>query len=328
MAFVDYYSELMGAIPRMDALNAQNIVNRAWKSILDERTWSFLVGEGVFLAPQIITAGSVTVTQFSNSVTLNATATTALTGLGPPLITLRQFRAGLGGGSVYNITNLAGSTLTLDRPYLEASASGTPYQVYRCYYQPTDMSGNFVTDFAHFIVILDPNDGYAITGENLLLTRQEIDARDPTRGAQDLPYTVAIYKADPNGYPIYEFWPHPTAQRGFVCAYRRRGVPLSATQDVPGTFPSSVLVAKAKTIAYEWAMANAGRFAELKGVDWNLLLASTQKRYDRDLQKAKIKDDDLFLSSFIPQMRDYLTYPPLDSKFLQSHDAGAWFQGG
>lgn len=328
MAFADYWSELLGTTPRLDPLLAQKLVNRAWADIRDERLWSWLVGEGVFLAPQIVTAGTVTVTQFSPTVTLDATATTALTGLSSPVITLRQFRSGLGGGAVYNITALAGSTVTLDRPYLEKTATGAPYQVYRCYYTPADMSGNPTTDFLTFIAILNPIDGYAIVGENLRITRQEIDARDPTRGAQDLAYTFVVYKADPNGFPIYEAWPHPTSQRGYVYAYRRRGVDLSNTLDVPGTFPTGILVEKAKDYAYDWAIANAGRFPELKGVDWNLLKAENARKYERNLQKAKVRDDELFLSNFIPQLRDYLMYPPLDSKFAQSHDMGAWFDAG
>ena len=330
MPFANYWSEIVGSVPRIDALNAQNIVNRAWAAIQDERTWSFLIGEGVLLAPQIITSGTVTVTQFNNTVSLDSTANPALNNLNTPFITSRQFRCGLGGGSVYNITgyNNGAATLTLDRPYLEPSGAGQPYQVYRCYYQPCDMNGNFITDFDHFIVILNPIDGYAITGENLLLTRQEIDARDPTRGAQDLPYTACVYKSDPNGYPIYELWPHPTSQRGYPYAYMRRGSVLSASQDIPGTFPSDVLIDKAKLIAYEWAMTNAGRFPELKGVDWALLSAATQKRYDRHLQFAKVKDDNLLITSFLPGLRDYLAYPPISADFFQSHDVGGWFSGG
>jgi hypothetical protein len=325
VSFSDVWSEILGTIPRLDPLLAQKLVNRAWANIRDERLWSWLIGEGVFIAPPIITAGTVTVTQFTNTVTLDATAATALTGLGTPVVTLRQFRSGLGGGSVYNITALAGSTLTLDRPYLEATKSSAPYQVYRCYYTPADMIGNPITDFLTFIVILNPIDGYAIVGENLRLTRQEIDARDPTRGAQGLPYKVSVYKADANGFPIYEFWPHPTSARGYVYAYRRRGTDLSNTVDVPGTFPLGILVEKAKDYAYDWAIANAGRFPELKGVDWMLLKAENVRKYEHNLRKAKLRDDELFLSSFIPQLRDYLAFPPADSNFLQSHDSGGWF---
>jgi hypothetical protein len=182
-----------------------------------------------------------------------------------------------------------------------------------------------VTDFDHFMVILNPSSGYAITGPNLLLTREELDARDPTRGAQGDAYTLGIYKADPNGYPIYEMWPHPTSAQGYVSAYRRRGADLSATADLPGTFPKDVLIEKSKMIAYEWAIANAGRFSELKGVNWPLLLAQSKNRFDKELNMAKLRDDDLFLSSFLPQLRDYLAYPIIDSAFMQSHDAAEWF---
>lgn len=328
MPFANYWSEIVGTVPRIDPLLAQNIVNKAWADILDERLWSFLVGEGVLLAPQIVTTGSVTTTQFSKTVNLDTPANTALTGLTEPLITSRQLRVGIGGGAVYNIVgfdNIA-KTITLDRPYLEPGGASQQYQCYRCYYRPEDMDGNPITDFLTWIVILNAQDGYAIVGENLRITRQEIDARDPTRGAQDLAYTAAIYKADPNGYPIYELWPHPISQRGYISAYRRRGIELSDSVDLPGTFPKDILVQRALYIAYDWAIANAGRFPELRGVDWNLLKAESLRRYDRNLQKAKVKDDELFLNNYLPVLRDYLTYPPIDSSFFQSHDAGGWFQ--
>ncbi len=327
MPLANYVGDLMGTVPRLDPVYAANIVNSAWKDILDERIWSFLVGEGVLLAPQIITSGTVTTVQFSPTVNLDATANAALNNLNQPLITQRQLRVGIGGGSVYNIIGYsnAGATLTLDRPFLEPGGATQQYQCYRCYYQACDMNGNFVTDFLSWVVILNPQDGYAVVGENLRISRQEIDARDPTRGAQDLLYTMSIYKADANGYPIYEAWPHPTSQRGYVTSYRRRGTPLSPTADVPGTFPSNVLVERAKLIAYDWAIVNAGRFPELKGVDWALAKSELQRRYERNLEKAKIKDDELFEQNFLPQLRDYLVFPPIDAAFLQSHDAGSWF---
>lgn len=187
------------------------------------------------------------------------------------------------------------------------------------------MSGNFVSDFLSWIVILNAQDGYAIVGENLRISRGEIDARDPTRGAQDLAYTASVYKADANGYPIYELWPHPTSQRGYIASYRRRGIPLSNTQDIPGTFPANVLVTKAKNLAYDWAIVNAGRFPELRGVDWQLAKAENQRRYDRDLQMAKVKDDELFEQNYLPNLRDYLNFGPIDSAFFQNHDSG-WFE--
>ena len=322
MALQDYASYIKGYVPEIDFLLAQEIVNKAWKDIRECRMWSWLRGVGVFIAPQNITAGRVSVVQFSPTVTLDATATTALTGLTNPLVGQRQFRSGQ--GPVYNIKSLLGSTLTLDRPYLEGTAASQSYQVYRCYYTPADSAGNFITDFLKFKVIFNPVDGYAIVGPNLNITRAELDARDPTRGAQDLAYLVAGYDVDANGNPRYELWPHPTSSKGYVYLYQRRGLDLSATVDIPTQFSPHVLKERALEYAYDWAIVNQSRFPALKGVDFRLAKAETNRKYERMLLDARRNDDNLMLDSWIPDFQN-IGFGPIDSKFFQSHDVSAYF---
>ncbi|HXP82574.1 MAG TPA: hypothetical protein VN976_21930 [Verrucomicrobiae bacterium] len=334
MAYVDYYTELMGHVPELDVGLAQILVNRAWKDIKEARLWSWLRGFGVLFAPQNITTGTVTVTQFSATVSLNAGANAALNNLTNPLIMQRQFRSGQ--GPVYNIAGYSngGSTLTLDRPYLEGSASGQSYQVYRCYYQPTDPSGNLLTDFLMIKELFNPVDGYAVIGGNLRITRAELDARDPTRGAQDLLYCLASFTVDATGLPVFEAWPHPTSQRAYPFLYQKRGVDLSPTVDIPATLSKHLLINRALNYAYDWAIINASRFPTLKGVDWRLAKAENERLYDnpRDhrglLQDAKRNDDNLQLDNYLPELRDYLNFPPIDAKFWQSHDVSSYFVGG
>src|SRR5258708_8613969 len=288
MAFQDYATELTGWIPNLDLLLAQKLVNRAWRDIRNARLWSWLIGEGTLVCPGIVTSGTVTVTQYSNLVAPDAVADAALNGLNNPLLTQRQFRS-VGGGPIYNIieaTVLAGvvTQLTLDRPWMEATKAGANYQVYRCYYTPADGAGNFITDFLMFMVINNPTDGYAIVGKNLFLSKAELDARDPTRGSQGNPYAVASYKVDANGFPVYELWPHPTVPRALPYIYRRRGVPLSSTVDIPGNMSSDIVVQHALEYAADWAIINAGRFAELKDVDFQLIKSEAARMYKRQLQ--------------------------------------------
>ena len=257
----------------------------------------------------------------------------ALLNLNNPFLTQRQFRS-VGGGPIYNITAVADNgvvvtQITLDRPWMDASAANAQYQIYRCYYTPADGAGNFITDFLMFTVILNPTDGYAIVGKNLFLTKAELDARDPTRGSQGNPYALAAYKVDANGNPIYELWPHPTVPRGLPYIYRRRGVPLSATVDVPSTLSSDIVFQHALDYACDWAILNSGQFTELKDVDFKLMKAEADRKYKVQLQDAKRNDDNIMLTNFLPNLRDYLNYPPIDSNFAQAHDMGwgdvAWW---
>src|SRR5271166_5605357 len=140
MPFQSYWSELMGTVPRLDPLLAQNFVNRAWRDIKDSRSWSWLIQEGTLIAPQLVNAGTCSVIQFNAVVTLDATAQAALNNLNTPVITQRQFR--VAGGPIYNISSIPGNppaTLTLDRPYMESTQVGQPYSIYRCYYPPAKL---------------------------------------------------------------------------------------------------------------------------------------------------------------------------------------------
>jgi len=213
---------------------------------------------------------------------------------------------------------------------MEGSVVTAPYQVYRCYFTPADGAGNFITDFLMFTVILNPTDGYAIVGKNLFLSKKELDARDPTRGSQGTPYGIASYKVDANGNPIYEAWPHPTFARAFPYIYRRRGLPLSNTQDVPGTLSSDLVIQKGISYACDWAIMNQKRIPELTDIDFRLIQAEANRKYEKQLQDAQRQDDNIFLDNFLPDIRDYLNYPPVDSNFMQSHDFGdiAWWDSG
>lgn len=331
MAFLDYAGELTGWIPRLDLALATKLVNRAWRDIRNARLWSWLLGEGTLICPAIVSAGTMTVTQYSNAVVPDAVAGAALHNLTNPFLTQRQFRS-VGGGPIYNITAIADNGtlvtgMTLDRVWTDPSAVGAQYQVYRAYYTPVDGNGNFITDFLMFVVINNPTDGYAIVGKNLFLSKAEIDARDPTRGSQGNPYALAAYKVDANGNPIYELWPHPTVPRGLPFMYRRRGTPLSATVDIPTNVSSDMLVTHALDFASDWAIMNMSRFAELKDVDWKLVKAEANRKYTTMLQDEKRQDDNTILTNFLPNLRDYLNYPPVDSNFMQSHDFGdiAWW---
>src|SRR6266705_2940040 len=82
------WNDLVVTIPRLPPPHAQTLINRAWSDIRDLRLWSFLVGTGYIVTPQVITAGSITVTQGSVSVTPDATAAAALNAVvsaNPPL---------------------------------------------------------------------------------------------------------------------------------------------------------------------------------------------------------------------------------------------------
>jgi hypothetical protein len=87
ITYKDFYLELANAIPKLPVPLAKRFVNRALHDIYDSRQWSFLKDEGILYSPAVITSGSFSVIQFSNIVTANAAAITALNNLNNPLLT-------------------------------------------------------------------------------------------------------------------------------------------------------------------------------------------------------------------------------------------------
>ena len=318
MNFLDYYSSLMGFIPELGPENAKRIVNRSWHDIRMFRPWTFLLVDTVITVPAAVTLGTASVTQYSNQVTMDATASAAITGLNNPILTLRQFR--LPTSPVYSITaadftNPAAVVLTLDRNYQEATNAAAVYQIYQVYY-PAPSS-----DFLRWVSVFNPINSYKL---KLHMTRQEIDRRDPQRASQGLAYWIVQYRmstlsGDPN-VPFFELWPHMISQVGLQAFYQKRGVDLVANTDsVPPQICEDTLLGMAKYYACEWAEANKGRHPALAATEWLKLRQSLKADYKEDLFRDAIKDENTALQLQVESQGQGGYVGPVDSAWLQSH---------
>src|SRR5262245_13005919 len=101
-------SEILLNAPNCPLPMAQNMVNRAYRKVLDSGEWSGLRKEAEFVVPAPYTTGTVTVTQGSPTVIgAGTTWTSAMEG--------RQFFVG-NIAPYYTISSVGGvGTLTLDR---------------------------------------------------------------------------------------------------------------------------------------------------------------------------------------------------------------------
>ena len=318
MAYIDYYSELVGFVPKISVQLAQTLVNRAWKDIRNNRFWSFLIGQTMLEAPALINAGTASVTQYQTTVTMDATASAALLNLGNPIITLRQFRQS--GGTIYNIaafddSNPSAVILTLDQPFQSSTNATATYQIYRCYYTPPS------SDFKKWESIIDPTNAYQFA--NVSWTRKEIDRYDPQRASQGLPYYMASYKLIKVGndsyVPAFEMWPHPIYQIGYPAIYQMQGTDFSSASDIlPPQISTKTLMYLARYYAYEWAEANKGRHPELQATNWMGLRTSVYRDYQDSLERDEKKDEETFLQNWVTL--NYGGPPwPIDSAWMQSH---------
>lgn len=328
MAFEDMYKEMLNWLPvNKSPFFAKKLINDAWRRIQDEREWSFLLAEGTLVSPGILTSGQATFTQYSTTVTLDSTASAAVTGLTNPLITKRQIRAGsTSAGAIYSIVAADFSVptavvLTLDRIFTETGGA-QGFQIYRCYYEPVDLLGNPTTEFKYWLGVKVPTIGYTIAGPNLYRTQEEISLVDPQRAASGQPYWVCSYKADPlnNFAPLYELWPHPTANLGMPTLYVRRAADFSANSDrIPYQLSERLFIAKALSLLAEWADFNRGQYPELQKTNWTQVKSNREAEYQAQLFELKKQDNSQFITNWIVNpLRGF--WGPYDSNFWQSHD--------
>lgn len=290
MSWQTMATEVAGQCP-VDVLFALTLVNRAWLNVQRKCIWSFLWGKRAIPTPNPTNSGQVTLVSGSTQVIGNTAAATAWAAIpGATPITTQQFR--IGTGTIYNIVGYANNspsaglaTLTLDNPYVDPqTGSGIAYNILGNYYSAP------VSDFLWWESIVDPVSGYSM---RMCLTNEEVDQNDPQRFQSGWPVGPIPYQINPTtGYPMYELWPAPLNGYTYVGSFFRRGTLfLNLTDTVNAMLGEDVVVALAKTYAYEWAIANKDLPAAQKKA-WQFALGYAQKQYDRLLSDYMLKDEE------------------------------------
>ena len=338
----DMVAELMGTVPRLSALHAQQIINRSWLRVRDSRLWSFhFVSKAQLFVPDAITEGSVNVTFNSTRIQVDPVAAAALDAVAlsnPPLACKilgvgRQIRI----GSINNISAPTGpnytivawdgfSTLTIDRPYGEFSATRASYQVFKCFYAPPPAPACLVDAppdlvFVRYQVITNANSGYAIFGPNLYWNQAQLDAIDPQRGGQGDAYIVANYGRNCLGQPVIELYPNPVKFTTYLASYWTQWPTLKTPDQCLPRMPyelADLVIFGAKQLAADWALANVSTFPELGQTNW-VAYRQTQMAEYRESKIQCFKQDDEMMP-LLPFRQGQGFMFPLGGQFLQSHD--------
>jgi hypothetical protein len=324
VAYLDLVRELAQTVPNLPTNLSETFVQRAWADICQRRTWSFLIKEGGFNAPPIVQGGTVTITQNSVSVVVDATAGAAINAVAaatPPLIQ-RQFRVSTT-GTIYNIVSWNNGTLTLvlDRPILETSAAGASYMIYQCYFSgpPESLRTDGVRDFNRWISVMDPVNGWTLKDD---VGKAWLDVRDPQRATTDLAFRYVDYKADTYGNMLWEFWPHPTSGQQYVCLYKAKGLDYApGNRPLPSVLPESLILDRALSkYCYRWLQLNPGQ-ATTARMNWLATKQVDTAQWRIDLQAAINEDENLHLEAIVGPLRKRYG-PPVDASFLQAHSSG------
>lgn len=288
-------AEIRGAVPKMPFPLAKKLINRARADAYRQNLWSFLLYDRYqWISPPLINTGLVTVVQGSDTVTVDATAAAALNAGSASfsLITQRQFR--VGAGTIYNIWGWDGTdTITLDRPYGEASAADTEYQLYQVYYAAP------YKDHLTFISVRDMSNFIDLFLDK---TRAQIDASDPQRTWYYFPTDVVFYQHDANpdsatpGYPMYELWGAPQYSLNYQLYGIRSGMVdggmdlVANTDTLPIALGEDCVIEYAKYFAYQWAEANKGSLPRNQGPDFKFLMGAAHAEYQRLYKDYRRRD--------------------------------------
>lgn len=308
------FSELEELVPGMSRPRAKKLINRAWKYVQDSCLWSFQLGQGGFSTPEVTTAGSISCSIGSNTVTGDAVASAAWTAL--PFYwspTVQQIRAQ--GFSIYSVIAIDTTTptavvLTLDRPFVDPLPffTGVGYQMFQAYI-PAPVG------FKRWLTIADMFNCWAL---DLWTSRRTIDLRDPARLytsnpamalglGQDRRGAGTVNRSATFGQQLYELYPNPQTEISYQTYYVAEAPYLVANDDtLPDPIDEEVVTQKALTWAYRDAEARRDVMAA-KGTVGNYLGLKKDSEADflTRLKTLRIIDRDA-VDSYMADMKSSL----------------------
>lgn len=331
LTFADLKAKLAGSLDIIPPARLGDLINEALGDIYKSNEWGFLMKKDIIRTPALISNGFASVTKFSETVTLDATASAAILALNEndvPLIE-RQFRnastsANTGNSFAYNIIDFNISdplavTLTLDQPYWDETNAAIKYQIIKQYYNPPfieDTNKNQVIDFKHWKYFINLK-----LRKRLILTTtlDVLNNFDPSRNYLDeARHVVAHPPSSDDDFPKFELYPIPKFERIYQVIYQRKGLKLVKESDIiPQTLDENLVRVRAEYCAYKWALANVHKYPELKGSAGrfqNLMALcmnpNDEAAYPKLLMRQVKEDEENYPKAFFG---DYMRMPFIDS---------------
>jgi len=306
--FNGLWKQLLLRCPSASLFLAREWIDYSYRQIWDRRRWSWLTAKSQFLLNNVVNAGLVNVTRGNLDVIGMGTAFTS------DLVN-RQFRVGLS-TPIYTIVDVPdATTLTLSEVWGGATTSSINYQIYNAYVTAAE-------DFQSFVSVWDPNFNWQLA---LYTTQEELNSWDAQRSNTGTSYCVASYKYDDlfsnPPLPMFEIWPHQTANYVFPYLYIRRPQDLS---DPGAMLPRYIR----GDVLLEGALAQAARWPGTKtdpNPYFNLQLAMQHEaKYEKYVMQLETADDEIYESDMLVASVSQMpiaTFPLGDSRWLQAHDA-------
>jgi len=284
--------ELRGAVPKIPAAFLKTLINRAYRVIRESDLWSFNLYESSWISPPLLNTGTVTVVQGSNAIQFSAIATAAINAwqIANPyvLVTQCQIRPGnvAGVAQIYNLIQYDQVTgaATLDRMYADPSGTNTAYNLYQLYY---------AAPFKDHLAWVSVRNMQMFLDLDITTERQVVDKLDPQRSIYQFPTRVLPYQIDQRGagsddasatlgYPLFELWGQPVTPFVYALYGIRRGQELvNSTDQLPTQIGEDLVLALARSYAYEWAESNKDMSPRSSGPDFRFLMGKTLDEYKK-----------------------------------------------
>jgi hypothetical protein len=315
---IDVSSKIRLHCPLAPAQLCVEWVNEAQRVVGSRRSWSSLRLNGQILI-NTATSGFIDVTRGSNVVAA---------GVNPGTLFLqsevgRQLRGGPA-SPVYTILEVdpVADQAIIDQPWGPDSAVQLATTILDAY-------ATMPKNFNNFMAVIDPVNNWQL---HWYITEAQLNRWDAKRTSTTTPWAVVSHDLSnvPGfiGQPRYEVWPYSTAKKYYTYMARLHPQTLGLLDEIQGPlgFRSDILLLYCLYKAASWP----GLSFDNKNIYFSPTLAlSMKKEFESELWILEQRDDDVF-----PVLREStnwqnLPWAPLDSRFMQEHDAvGMGLVGG
>lgn len=277
----------------------QNWVRDSFRDIIRHRLWSWAVRESDFAFPDVYTTGTVSVTNDDATVTGSGTTfTSAMVG--------RQIKID---NQIKTITSFTSTTsIEMESVWPEDSKSGASYSILLAYVTAP-------ADFKGFLSVVDPGNNWRI---NTHLDIRDLDVWDAGRTSTGNPVAVADLRWNQTTgsiRPMYEVWPHVTAQTGALrYLYWIIHPDVSKTQALPYTITGDVVKSGAL-----WRLSRWPGTIDSPNPMYNRQEAQLFRQEFTDRLNDLAREDKEIYPNDLWYTYTNLPYAPLDARYYQSH---------
>lgn len=304
--FSSMYRSLRLWVPDLPIFLAKQLIRDRYRRVAERRIWSALRAESEFILNDAKTAGTVTATRNSATVTGSGTSF-AGSDVG------RQFQVG-NRAPTYTISAVASTTsMTIDRVYGDTTVgSGLSYRILDAYV-------TCPADFKHFIVIYDPKQNWRLRH---FVTQDDIARLDPARTSAGTPWAVVDRRYSTLtatlGRATYEMWPYSTSERNYPFYYEKAVTDLTDDTDTPEIpIRGDLLVRGALADVCRWpgSIERPNPMFDPRGT----ASRTWEAEFEQGIAELERQDENTYLTWWGTSDWSSWPYAPMDSAFLQNH---------